>query len=292
MRSMRTRSTFIAAFLLAACAARAECAVVTLKDGGILLGRVVGQNANAVELAAPGGTLRIDVDRIQSIDYGTAAFASKPAAPAAKNGRRRQLFSAGFGLLEPVGRINFNSVGGGSADQGDLGAQFGAQYLYYVSPRLGAGLDVDYFDRSGTLSEGLYPAAEASVSGDSWVMLGILRYSLADRGWARPFVLVGAGGARNTETVDVRPSVWSDTSTHETRRLIDDSAWTPAASVRAGVDFNVDAFAPGLLTFEAGWTGLASARYGSTPRGQALGIGGVSGPLSLITITARYGWRF
>lgn len=295
---MRMR-TLYAAILLAACAARAQAAVVTLKDGGRLRGQVVGQTADGVELSTPEGTIHVGLERILRIDYvdpgvippelplgGEAAAVTRAARD------RRQLVSLGLGLIAPVGRVSFKSIGGGSADNGDLGAQFGFQYLYFLTPRLGAGVDVDYFGRGGTRSEGLFPAAAASVGGDTWLMLGILRCSFTDTGKARPFVLVGAGGARNTETIDVRPSVWADTGTHETRRLIDDSAWIPAASVRIGLDIDVDALEPGTVTFEAGWTGLASARYGATPRGRALGLGSVSGPLNVISFTARYGWRF
>lgn len=281
----------LTALFLAALAARAGAAVVTLKDGGILLGNVVGQTSTGVELATPEGTLHIDVDRISRIDYDMPSAAR--AAPRASKAETRQLLSLGAGLIQPVGHVDFKSIGGGTADNGDLGLQFGAEYLYYLTPRLGAGLDVDYFDRSGTLSEGLFPAASSSVNGDTWLMLGILRWSFAERGRYRPFVLAGAGGARNSETVDVRPSNWADTNTHETRRLIDDSAWAPAASARIGFDVDVGDVSPGgLITFEAGWTGVASERYAATPRGQAQGLSGISGPLNILAFAARYGWRF
>lgn len=222
--------------------------------------------------------------------------ASLPALPGvmvrAAPPERRQLVSLGLGLIEPVSKIHLRSIGGGTADNGDLGAQLGAQYVYFLTPRVGAGLEVDYFNRSGTLSTRLYPAADASVSGDTWLLLAILRCALMDRGSARPFVLLGVGGAWNKTMIDVRPSVWPDTTTHETRRLIDDSAWTPAASVRLGLDIDADALSPGLVTLEAGWTGLAGARYAATPRGEALGLRNVSGPLNIIFFTARYGWRF
>lgn len=205
---------------------------------------------------------------------------------------RRRMASIAFGLIEPVSKVHFRSIGGGSADNGDLGVQFGAQYVQFLTPRLGAGLGVEYMNRSATFSTRLFPAADAGVQGETWLMLGLLRYSLTDRGWARPFVLLGAGGAWNKTIVDVRPSVWADTGTKETRRLIDDGAWTPAASLRAGLDLDLDAAKPGFLTFEAGWTALASARYGSTPRGKALGLSEVSAPLSVLSFTARYAWRF
>jgi hypothetical protein len=106
----------------------------------------------------------------------------------------------------------------------------------------------------------------------------------------RPFLLAGAGGGYNSETVDVQPSgLWPNSTTRESRRLIDDSAWTPAGSARFGLDIPID---EGVVTLEAGWTGLASARYAATPQGHALGLGGIAAPVSIISFTARYGWRF
>jgi hypothetical protein len=296
--------TMLAALLLAACAVRAGAAVVTLKDGSTLRGKVTGQTLDGLELSTPDGNLHIGTDRILRIDYSDVPapppsvppglpMGGEPAPAFPGPGWRRHLLSLGFGLVVPLGsRVDFHSIGGGSADNGDLGAQFGFQYLYYLSPRLGAGLDVDYFDRSGTISENLFPAATSSVGGDTVVMLGIVRYSFIDSGKVRPFVLVGAGGARNSETIDVRPSIWADTGTHETRRLVDDSAWVPAATGRVGLDIPVDPVDCGVITVEAGWTGLDSARYAATSRGAAQGISGVSGPLNILTFSARYGWRF
>lgn len=219
---------------------------------------------------------------------GVAPMASGGAAPS----ERRRLVSLGLGMIVPVSKVNFHSIGGGSADNGDPGVQFGGQYVYFLTPRLGAGLNVDYFDRGGTLSTRLYPSADASVAGETWLLLGILRYTLADSGMARPFILIGAGAGWNKTMIDVRPSVWADTGTHETRRLIDDSAWTPAASVRLGLDIAVDDLMAGIVTLEAGWTGLASARYAGTPRGEARGLSNVSGSLSIMSFAARDGWRF
>jgi hypothetical protein len=298
------RKILVASILFAMLASGARAAVVTLKDGSSLRGAIAGQTADGVELVTPDGTLHIGYVRILRIDYAEPlpglsappsfeAAPAPPAGPARAASERRQMVSVGIGLIQPVSRVDFHSIGGGSADNGDLGAQLGVQYVYPLTRRLGAGFDVDYFDRGGTVSERLFPAASASVSGDSSVMLGILRYSFTDRKLARPFLLLGAGGAWNSETVDVRPSGnWANTGTHETRRLIDDSAWVPAASARLGMDFDVDALEPGVVTFEVGWTGLASARYGATPQGQALGLSNIAAPVNIISFTARYGFRF
>ncbi|MFI5349968.1 MAG: hypothetical protein ACHQ2Z_10525 [Elusimicrobiota bacterium] len=293
---MKTKD-LVAAIFLALCPAGAAASVVTLKDGSVLRGTVVGQTADGLELSTPDGTLHIGLDRLARIDYAEppplalplGELAAPKAAAAAPARPRSRLFAAGVGLIEPVSRIDFHPIGGGAADDGDLGVQLGAQYFCYLSPQIAAGLDVDYFDRTGTLSERLYPSAEASVSGETWMMLAAVRVTLADLNGARPFVLLGAGGGWNTTTIDVRPSAWPDTGTHETRRLIDDSSLVPAASVRLGLD--LDVVEPGTLIFETGWTGLASARYGATPQGQALGLSGVSGPLNILSFTVRYGWR-
>jgi opacity protein-like surface antigen len=283
----------LAALLLASClfGTRAGAATVTLKDGSRLRGAISGQTADGFELATPDGTLHVSQSRVAAIDYSDEAAPAPAASPA--EGKGRQLLSLAIGFDAPVNGVNFRSIpGGGTASNGDLGVQYGAQYVRFVTPRLGLGFDFDYFDRSDTISPGLFPAATSSVGGDTLLLLGIVRYTLADGGWLRPFVLAGAGGARNSTTIDVRASKWADTGTHETRRLVDDTAWAPAVSARAGVDFDIDAIRPGVFTVEAGWTGLASERYGSTPQGQAQGVGGVSGPLNIVTFTARYGWRF
>lgn len=222
------------------------------------------------------------------------AAGAEVAAPApsetAGRGAPGDVLSLGLGLDAPLGHVDFRPIGGGGADDGDLGIQLSAQYVHPLSTRLGAGLGVDYFDRSGTISPRLLSGATASVGGDSWVALGLLRWSLADRGTARPFVLVGAGGAWNTTTVDARAAAWPDTGTHETRRLIDDGAFVPAGSVRFGVDLRPESVRPGTVILEVGWTWLDSARYAATPAGRTLGLSGVSGPLNVVSLTARYGW--
>lgn len=218
-----------------------------------------------------------------------------PVLPARHGSAARNLLSPGIGPLVPLGGVDFHSIGGGDASNGDLGALIGLQYLRLLTPRLSAGLDVDYMSRSGTLSERLLPIAASSVFGDTWLALAVVRCSLRERGAARPFFLLGAGGHRTSTLIDARPhvgSAWADSQTRETRRLVDDGVWGPAASVRVGLDFVNDDGSPGIITFEAGWTGLASGHYDATPQGQSLGLSGVSGPINLFSVAARYGWSF
>lgn len=221
---------------------------------------------------------------------GAGAWAQEPA-PSAAPGRR--LVSVSAGLVRPTSRVGFGGVaGGGSATNGDTGFHIGGQWLHLPHPDLGVGVEVDYAERAGSTSPRLYPNAVSAARGDSWLMLGVLRAWAPRVGRARPWALVGAGGARNTLSIDVRPGNWPDTNTQETRRLVDDAKWTLAGAARLGLDFDMPDTRNGVVTLEAGWLGLAGARYDATPQGNAAGIRDVSAPLHMLTFSARYGWRF
>jgi len=49
----------------------------------------------------------------------------------------------------------------GLRDNG-ISARSSGAVVYFLTPRLGAGIDADYFDRGGTVSERLYPQASAA----------------------------------------------------------------------------------------------------------------------------------
>ena len=297
--------------LLAISAASARADTVVLKGGGRLEGKVVSSTSREVVLDTSQGRVSVDAARVERIDYAQtappAAVAPPPAAvppppryQASRPARREPLFeprtqslSLDLGLAAPLSSIDFSAIGGGRANNGDLGSLIGLQYLYQSSPRTGWGLEVKYYDRSATDSPGLVPNSFAHVSGDSLLLLGDLKYSLTDEGSVRPYVLLGAGAHYTSTTVDARPNpgfVWSDTLTNEGRRIVDGSVWGPALSVRLGLDFM---FAePNVFGLEAGWTGLANAAYRTTAQGQALGLSGSSGMLNFFTLAGRWGWSF
>src|SRR6185312_12943407 len=126
---MRTKT---AVLLLALCAfvSSADAAVVTLKDGSRLRGAVTGQGPDGIELRTPDGTLHVAQSRILAIDYSDESPAESP-----------QAVSQRIGFDVPTNNIDFHSIpGGGQASNGDLGIQFGAQYFYYLTSRLAAGV--------------------------------------------------------------------------------------------------------------------------------------------------------
>lgn len=291
---------------LAIAATVAPAATVLLRGGGRLEGAIVRSNDREVVLDTSQGRVSIDAARVESIDYGNGSVSAVPAAPPppggrmAERSRRDQLFepraqelTLDFGLAAPLSGVDFSGIGGGSANNGDLGALIGFQYLHLSTPRVGWGLEANYYDRSSTDSPGLVPNSLAHVSGDSLVLLGDLKYALTDDGSVRPYVLLGAGAHYTSTAIDARPNpgfAWSDTLTAERRRLADGSAWGPAFSVRLGLDFG---FAdPETFALEAGWTGLANAAYRATGQGRDLGLAGASGTLNVFTLAGRWGWTF
>ena len=305
----------ILALLLAALALAgldAEAAVVYLKDGSRLTGTVVGATARDIQLYTPDGTLRISTDRIASIDYQGAAPPSGAAAPAApaepayQPQQARSRFARGerqtpgpnyigldLGIAAPLSDVDFHPIGGGSASNGDVGASLGLQYLRYLSPQWAVGADFQWLDRTQTDSFGLLANSHAQVSGDSVVFMGLVKYDMIDHGDARPYVAAGAGFHSTNETIDAQPLagfVWSDTLTDEPRRLVDQTRTGPAGTVRLGVDLYV--VEPSIISFEAGWTALGGDTYHATGQGKAIGLDGVSGPVHVLTINFKWGWRF
>jgi hypothetical protein len=295
--------------VLALSAETARAAIVYLKEGGQLEGAVVSSTDSEIVLDTSQGRVRIGLDKVQSVDYSQGPPAvSSPAPPeyplvrwrrrAPQEERpfepRQQMLSIDFGLNAPLNNVSLSgSAGGGSATDGDAGSLIGFQYLYLASPRVGLGLELHYYDRGVADSPNLLPSAESHVFGDTLLFLGVLKYSLSDRRQARPYVLLGAGAHQTTTIVDAHPLpgfAWPITQTTETRRLVDGSALGFAASARVGIDFG---FAdPAVFSLEAGWTGLSSADYQSTPQGRSLGISGVSGPVNYFTFAGRWGWSF
>ena len=288
---------------IAVTAARAD--TVTLKEGGHLEGTVVSSTDRELVLDTPQGRVRIDAGRVASIDYahgGALAPTPAPPPPEYRVARRRrredalfdphqQALSIDFGLAAPLS--NVSGPGGGSASNGDVGPLVGLQYLYFASPNVAWGLEMNYYNRGATDSPGLAPHYFAHVYGDSLLLLGDLKLSLTDRGPVRPYVLLGAGGHNTTTTISAHPNPffgWPDTGTNESRLLVNDSTWGPAASVRLGLDFG---FAdPRVFSLEAGWTGLWNAGYQPTAQGQLIGLPGASGMLNYFTLAGRWGWTF
>jgi opacity protein-like surface antigen len=270
----------------------ARAAVVYLKDGSQVGGTIVGATARSLQLHTPDGDLTIDSERIERVDYNATSIA--PAAPREERDEKETgLFSLGLGFVSPLSRINFNSTGGGSDDNGNTGFLISSHYLHRLSPRWAIGVGVEFFNRSDTGSQSLLPNSQTDVSGNTLLLMAIARYVLIPQGSVHPYLLAGLGANRTSTTIDATPnsdSEWSDTNTFETRTLVDNTRWGLASSMRLGVDF--DLMDPAVFTLELGWTGLSNRSYPATGAGQDLGLNDVTGHLNILSMALRWGWRF
>jgi len=286
--------------LLFAAASSASAAIVRLKDGGRIEGTVVSATEREIVVRTSRGPRRVDTALILSIEYGTPPpppVVGVGAAPldASPPYDEKNLLSLGLGLAAPLSSVDFGPIGGGSANNGDLGPLIGFRYLRSVTKRFAAGLDFEYFHRGGTVSPGLLPRANASVFGDNLSFLGIGRWHMIDHGAVRPYLLAGAGASRSWTRIDAAPIpgfAWTDTNTDETRRLIDDAAWALAGTARLGVDFDWEFAEPAVFSLEAGWTRIERKIYAATARGRDLGLQSVSGRLDLFVLAARWSHRW
>jgi opacity protein-like surface antigen len=299
-------SLLLAALLPLSSPLRAE--TVYLKDGGQLHGSIISAGPERIELATENGTMAIRRDRIQRIEYGTASppavpsqAAPPPAQPPASYSEPwreplaggSSLLTLGLGMQFPISDVDLGEMtGGGKGLNGDIGPLIALQYLYQLDRGVGLGAEFDYLGRSHTDSLNLLANAVGQVSGDSVLFMAVGRVLLRKEGNARPY-LAGALGAHRTSTViDAQPLlgfVWNDTGTDEPRRLVDDSAWGLASSVRVGVDFF--ATSPTILGLELGWTRLGSATYKATTAGQDQGLSRVKGAIDMITLAGRLGFN-
>ncbi|MDP3543791.1 MAG: hypothetical protein Q8T11_15090 [Elusimicrobiota bacterium] len=298
---MKTLRAFLGLLaLLASSSAPADAAVVRLKDGARIEGTVLSATARELVIQTPAGPRRIDAGLVRSVEYDAEAAAPAPSYPSPL---RREpwrsgtdhLFSFGFGLAAPLSDVDFSAIGGGRANDGDIGPLFGVRYLRSVTPRFAAGVDFDYLHRSATNSPGLLPLADASVIGDNLLFMGVARWHMIGHGSARPYLLAGAGLSRSWTRIEAAPIpgfAWTDTNTDEVRRLVDDAAWAFAGTARLGLDFSWDFADPALFSLEAGWTALQRRTYAATRSGRDLGLDSVSSRLNLFTFAARWSWRW
>lgn len=275
----------------------AGAAVIHLREGGRLEGEVLRSDARETVVRTGAGPVAVDAWRIDRIEYDPPPRPAPPPPPRRTAeelfGPRRNSFALDMGLIAPLSDVEFGSAGGGRASNGDVGPRLGLQYMRLPGGRWSAGFEARYAHRGGTDSPGLLPAADSSVSGDALILMPVVKLAVRGEGTARPFILLGAGAHRTSTVVDAAPLagfVWSDTSTSEARRLVDDSSWGAAASARVGVDFELGD--PSFFSIETGWTGLFGADYAPTRAGADLGVSPASRTIHALTLAGRWGWRF
>lgn len=297
----------LALALFMASVGAAQAATVYLKDGGVLTGTVVSSTADDLHLAVAGGTLIIPAVKILRVDYAdSGAPPTQPQQPPVMEPpaeypteprryyreppdllERNQELSIDLGFIVPTSNVDFSCAGCGSDSNGNSGGLFGFQYLYFPAPRIGWGLSVDFFNRGRTQSQNFIPGSETNVSGDTTLLMAMMKCMLTTEGPVRPYLLAGVGMHNTSTVVDSTPD-----GPGPTQRLVDASAWGPAGAIKLGLDFHY--LGPYVLGLEAGWIVTDKANYGPTAAGQDWmpSLSGVSTSVDVFSLAFRWGFRF
>jgi opacity protein-like surface antigen len=293
------------------CGRLADAATLYLRDQTTVEGTIVSATARDMQVNTAKGLVTIDTDRISRIDYTAQESARVEPMGAADPPVRaeeplirpyrlvnaeqnfRQNFSFGLGAMVPLSRVDFTSTGGGTDANGGSGILFSGRYLYNLTPRLSIGPDVGLAHRAATGSQSLLPESNTDVFGNTFLLMGTAKLSLVNEGPVRPYLLGGLGANRTSTIVEATPNPgfgWSDTNTTETRTLADQSRWGLATHLAFGLDFPF--FDATFFGLEVGWTYLDNPHYDATRAGQDVGLTSVTGIQHMLTIAARWGWRF
>jgi opacity protein-like surface antigen len=163
----------------------------------------------------------------------TATFASADLAP----GSQTLSLQGGGADFDPDGGINSDS---------DRGYSFGAQYMYYFTeqPMFGIGLDAQQFrvrDERNLWQHGAGNVGRRheSTTRRSYQLMGKLIFP---KGPVRPYIFAGLGAYTYDDYIGGtrhRESPWSDTSTTETRALVNRSGTDFTGSYGVGLDWYI-----------------------------------------------------
>lgn len=182
----------------------------------------------------------------------------------------------------------------GSDDLASKGISVGARIMADISPIFSVGPEIQFLTPTKHESVSLVPNANTSSSFESMLLLGSIRIKRPE-GAVRPFGIAGTGFHTTRMQIESTPRsgfVWSDTGTRETRKAIDSKSTSMAASLQAGLDFQInDSLQAGV---SLAWYYLGYTLYDSTPAAQSLvpGFVGVDGPISATSLAANINFRF
>lgn len=123
------------------------------------------------------------------------------------------------------------------------------------------GVDVSLLKRSEFESRVLVNNFVTNVSGESLVVLPMVRYVFRREASFNPYIGAGVGIAKVKTTGTARPAagyLWSDTLSTETRTIVNESKTSAAYSIRIGFDYKMtDSFS---LGYEASYNAQKGVR--------------------------------
>ena len=200
----------------------------------------------------------------------------------------------GFGIPSAKVSLPATMTPEGKSLIGNLGAIYGAQYLYYLKPHCGVGLNLNYGDfgdyspLGSIFGIGITP----TLSSKSAVILAVAKYSFRVENRVIPYIQAGVGVHYSSRKLSGSPrfGVWSDTGTNEKRVLGDSSGSSYALEAGAGLDvtMGVKYFMGAGVSYQY----LGSVDYSTNALGQSLGVADLKGPALLIDVFLKLGYKF
>ncbi len=185
--------------------------------------------------------------------------------------------SVRLGAAFPTSANNFS-------DSAKTGFAGGVQYLRHLSPKIGVGVQTDYFSFAGKDRSIVLPTGTLDANSDSDSMTAELvgRYSFRAEKKLCPYLLAGVGVAHFSQKTMATPkngTTWTDTGTREERTVADDSSTSYALSFGAGVETKLTERFTGAL--ETNWHifGVDSDKFGADA-------------INVPSLFARLGWLF
>lgn len=206
----------------------------------------------------------------------------------------------GSHLLSLYGGAGFTSsqfeygVTGGEEPVADGGGSWGAQWVYVVkdTPSIGLGLDASISDLSEHRTLDLVRGSDSTSSMRSAVLLAIARLTFPT-GRARPYIFAGIGAHRTRASISAKPygtNTWSDTSTTESRVLLDETKSSLALGFGVGIDFYVTQRL--FLGTEFRAVALGHRRYDQTAQAASVGLDLQKNGLDTQALLFRLGLQF
>ncbi len=98
-----------------------------------------------------------------------------------------------LGPMVPLSNIDLSNVGGGTSKVGSTGFAGGGQYLYYVSPTIGLGADLNYSGSGTQESTTLIPRGVTETSIKSAVFMAVVEANMIPTGNVIPYLVSGLG---------------------------------------------------------------------------------------------------
>src|SRR5690349_12153224 len=129
-----------------------------------------------------------------------------------------QTLTGGGGVMAPTSNVDLTNAGGGTTKVGSVGGAAYGQYLYYVTPNLGLGADINFAASGDETSTSVIPRGITTNSFKSTLVLLMARANLSNTGPTVPYVFAGVGFHSTTLDMKTMPQpgfAWVDTGTTE-----------------------------------------------------------------------------